>query len=66
MHLRKMVNIFYKNHLEKPIAISASLDSTSPMAKSTIKLPVKQKQKRPKKYAMKCAMWGDKESSKLV
>ena len=36
MHHRKMVNIFYKDHLEKPTAISAPLDSGPPMAKPTI------------------------------
>ena len=36
MHFQKMINTFYKDYLEKPIVISAPLDSTPPMAKSTI------------------------------
>ena len=36
MHLQKIVSTFYKNHPEKPTAISAFLDSAPPMAKPTI------------------------------
>ena len=36
MHFRKMVSTFYRDHPEKPIATSAPLDFTLPMAKPTI------------------------------
>ena len=36
MHLWKMVSTFYKNHPEKPTAMSTSLDSALPIAKPTI------------------------------
>ena len=45
MHLQRMVNTFYKDHLKKPIVISALLDSTPLMAKPRVKLPIKQKQR---------------------
>ena len=34
-HLRKLVTIYYKNNPVKSIAISLSIDRTSPMARST-------------------------------
>ena len=48
MHLWKMISTFYKDHLEKPTVTSPPLDSTPPMAKLSVKLPVKPsaKQKR--------------------
>ena len=46
MHLWKIVNIFHKDHAEKPMVISASLDSASRMAKPTVKPFAKQKQGR--------------------
>ena len=55
MHLRKMVSTFYKDHSEKPTAISAPLDSAPPMAKPTVQLPAKQKQRRPTGRAKKRA-----------
>ena len=53
MHLRKMVSTFYKNHLEKPTATSADLDSAPPMAKPTIQLFTKHKQRQPTGRAKK-------------
>ena len=49
MHIRKIVSIFRKDHLEKSTAISPPLDSTSLMAKLTNKLSMKQKQRQPAK-----------------
>ena len=43
MHLWILVGIFHKDHLEKPTATSAPLDSALPMAKPTIQLPAKRK-----------------------
>ncbi len=36
IHLRKLINTFYKEHPEKPIATSLPLDSAPPMARPTI------------------------------
>lgn len=36
IYLQKMVITFYKDHLEKSTVISALLDPTPPMSKSTI------------------------------
>ena len=36
IYLWKMVSIFHKSHLEKPMATSAPLDTTSPIAKPII------------------------------
>ncbi len=36
-HLRKLVTIFYCDHLDKPIAISLSIDSAPLIARPTIK-----------------------------
>ena len=55
MHLRKMVSTFHKDHLEKPTATSAPLDSASPMAQPTIQLPAKRKRGRPSGRAQKRA-----------
>ena len=55
MHLRKMVSTFHKDHPEKPIAISASLDSAPPMAKLTIQLPAKRKRGQTSGHAKKRA-----------
>ena len=33
MHLQKLINIFYKEHLEKPIVTSLLLDFILPMTK---------------------------------
>ena len=54
MHLWKMVTTFYKDHLEKPTATSAPLDSAPPMAKPTTQLPPKRKQGRPTGCITKC------------
>ena len=36
IHLRKLINIFYKEYLEKLTAISLPLDSAPPMARPTV------------------------------
>ena len=44
IYLRKMVSTFYKDHSEKPIAISLPLDSALLMTKPIIQLSVQRKQ----------------------
>ena len=51
MHLRKMVNTFYKDHPENTTATSIPLDSAPPMAKPTIQLSAKQKRGQPTERA---------------
>ena len=46
MHLRKMISAFHKDHPEKLTASSLPLDSAPPMAKPSIKPPVKSSAKR--------------------
>ena len=67
IHLRKMISAFHKDHPEKPTATSSLLNSTSPMAKLSVKPPVKsfvkRKSSRPissTKWAKKCdiGQWG--------
>ena len=55
MHLPKMVNTFHKDHPEKPIVISAPLNSALLIAKPTIQLPTKRKRGRPIRHAKKRA-----------
>lgn len=43
LHLRKMINIFYKDHPEKSTATFPLLDSAPLMATSTVKRTIKQK-----------------------
>ena len=43
IHLRKLINTFYKKHLKKPTITSLLLDSTLPMARSTVFNQLKQK-----------------------
>ena len=40
-HLKKMIRLFHKNYFEKPTMISPPIDSTPPMARSTIKSTAK-------------------------
>ena len=40
-HLWRLVNTFHKEHPEKPTATSPSVDSAPPMAKPTVKAPLK-------------------------
>ena len=61
-----MISTFYKDHPEKPIATSPSLDAASPMARPTVSLFNKQKQGRLKRHTMKRIMWGDKEESESI
>ena len=63
MHLRMMVSTFYNDHLKNLTAISAPLDSISPMAKPTILLLTKRKQGRSTECAKKRAKWGNKEEA---
>ncbi len=37
IYLRKLINNFYRDHLEKPTATSSPIDSALPMARPTIK-----------------------------
>ena len=46
MHLRKMISAFHKDHPEKPTATSPPLDAAPPMAKPSVKPPVKLSAKR--------------------
>ena len=63
MHLRKMVSTFYKDHPEKPTAISALLDSALPMTRLIIQLLAKQKRGRSTGRVKKRSKWGDKEEA---
>ena len=36
-HLKKLINLFYKDHPDKSIATFKAIDTVSPMAKPTIK-----------------------------
>ncbi len=49
MHLRMLINTFYKKHLEKPIVISPSLDSIPLMTKLIVLKEPKQKHGYPSK-----------------
>lgn len=62
IYLQKMVNTFHKDHLKKPIATSVPLDSVSSIAKPTIKLPIKRKQRCLAKGTTKYIKKEDKES----
>ena len=56
-HFRKLISLFHKDHLDKPIATSATIKTAPLIARPTAKLtePFKQKQERlAKKRAMKC------------
>ena len=46
MYLWKMISTFHKDHPEKPTATSPLLNSAPPMAKPSVKLPVKPSAKR--------------------
>ena len=61
IHLWKMVNIFHKEHLEKPTATSASQDSALPIEKPIIKFFVKWKRRCPAKGAIKRVKWDEKD-----
>ena len=49
-YLRKLISSFYKNHLKKPTATSAPINSTPPISNSTVKptakFPTKRKRGR--------------------
>lgn len=51
----KMISPFHKDHLKKPIAKSLLVDSSPPMARSTVELIAKLKQKCGKDKATKSA-----------
>ena len=42
-HLQKLIILFYKNYLDKPIAISKAIDIILPITRPIIKLAAKQK-----------------------
>ena len=64
MHLRKMVSTFHKDHLEKPIATPTPLDFAPSMAKPTIQLPTKRKQRQLTGCAKKKHVkWGNKKEA---
>ncbi len=50
IHLRKLINTFYKEHPEKPTATSLPLDSAPPMARLTIP-------KEPKHIPLQAKQW---------
>ena len=39
--LKKLINMFHKNHLDKPIAIFKAIDTAPALARPTIKLAAK-------------------------
>ncbi len=51
MHLRKLINTFYKEHSEKPIATSPPLAFAPPIARPTVPKEPKRKCGRPSKRA---------------
>ena len=54
-HLRKLISLFHKDHLNKPTVTSPAIDTAPLMARPTVKLtnPLKQKQGRPRRCAKK-------------
>ena len=54
-HLRKLIGLFYKNHLDKPTATSLPSNCAPPIARSTVKptRPIKRKQSQPASSANK-------------
>ena len=48
-HLRKVISLFYKDHFNKPMAISLTIDTAPPMARPIVKptKPLKRKRGRP-------------------
>ena len=61
-HLRKLISLFYKNHLKKPITTFPSINTVLPMARPTTRptKSLKEKQERPTRHTKKCAKWGNK------
>ncbi len=53
IHLRKLINTFYKKHLEKSTATFPLLNSAPPMAKPLVSKEPKQKHDRPSKATNK-------------
>ena len=61
-YFRKLFNSFHKDHLDKPIAINLTIDTTSPMPRLIAKptKPLKQKQGWPvNDYTLKCISEGE-------
>ena len=54
-HLRKLINSFHKDHLNKPTTTSPVIDAASPMARLTVKStkPLKRKRGQPTGCAKK-------------
>ena len=48
-HLRKLISSFHKDHFDKPMVTSPTIDTTPPMARLTVKPtePLKRKRGRP-------------------
>ena len=63
MQLRKMINTFHKDHPEKPTTISPPLDTAPLIARSTVSLPAKQKQRQLTRCAKKHTKWTNKEEA---
>ena len=65
--LRKLIRLFYKDHLDTPTATFPAINTTSLMARPTVKLPAKQKRGQPaKRRVTKRVKWGDKEKSESI
>ena len=53
-HLKKLISLFHKDHSDKLIATSPAIDTVPPIARLIVKLPAKQKQRRPTRCTKKC------------
>ena len=62
-HLRKLISLFHKDHLDKSKATSSAIDTAPLIARPTVKLPAKQKQEQLTRHAKKRAKWGDKKEA---
>ena len=45
-HLRKLISLFHKDYLDKPMATSLAIDTAPPMARPTVKFTKLPKRKR--------------------
>ena len=68
-HLRKLISLFHKDHLDKLTATSPTIDTAPPMARPTVRLikPLKRKRRQPTesvpRRAKKRAKWDNKEEA---
>ena len=62
-HFRKLINLFDKDHLNKPTATSSTIDTTSPISRPIVRptKPLKQKRGWPTRCVKKCVKWGDRK-----